>query len=54
MKRYNYRTAIVNSLPDITKTCCEFGKDGWRLSQMTTTKKDGIGISFILVFEKEI
>ena len=54
MKHYSYRTAIVHSVPNITKTCCELGKDGWRLSQMTTTKLDGVGISFILVFEKEI
>lgn len=54
MKHYDYRTAIVNSIPNITKTCLEFGKDGWRLSQMTATKMDGVGTSFILVFEKEI
>lgn len=54
MKHYAYRTAMVDSLPNITKKCCEFGKDGWRLSQMTATKMDGVGTSFILVFEKEI
>ena len=55
MKKYSYRTAIVHSIPDITKTCCDFGKDGWKLSQSIATKLTGdVGISFILIFEKDL